>query len=382
MNVADIKQNNRNKIYFYLREKGFATKQKIAYDLQLSLPTISRNLEYLVNQGLLSSDDKVENKTGGRNPIAYSYIADAKVAIGLDITKHNISCVILDLNGNIIKHLAVKQDFERSDEYLKLLGEIVETIVDDAKIDRKKILGVGIGVPGLVEHDEGRVIYGKVIDNENMDCDEYAKYIPYPSKLIHDLFASGFAESWRSPQPHNTFYMSLCNSVGGFILVDGNLYMGDGFYSGEVGHMMLVPGGDLCYCGQRGCVDAYCNAEVLSKHTDGDLKLFFDLLKQKKDAKLQKVWEQYLDYLSEVTNNIRMLFGCEIIIGGYVGAYIREDLDLLCKKVDERNPFGEKASEYLLPCKAEMESVASGAGLLFIDEFLKISRDSVFKKDK
>jgi predicted NBD/HSP70 family sugar kinase len=369
MNIFDIKQNNRNKIYFYIRKKGLATKQDIAYDLQLSLPTVTQNLEYLVKQGLISSNYKVANKSGGRNPIAYSYIANAKVAIGLDITKHHIKSVIVDLDGNVVKYIYKRQDYQRNDAYLKLLSEEVESIIESVQLDRTKILGVGIAVPGLINHEEGYVIQGRVIDNTGMNCEEFSKYIPYPAKLIHDSYASGFSETWMSYEIHNAFYISLCNSVGGSVLVNDNVYMGDGLYSGELGHLNLIPDGEQCYCGQKGCFDAYCNAEVLANYAGCDLKMFFHQLGQG-DEKLQKVWDEYLDYLAIAIHDIRMLFGCTVILGGYVGAYMKDYMDVLYKKVDAKSPFGENAVSYLIPCKNEIEAVAAGAALYFVDEYL------------
>ncbi|WP_326975206.1 ROK family protein [Caproicibacter sp. BJN0012] len=370
MNIVDIKQNNRKKIYFYIRENNFATKQDIAYDLQLSLPTVTQNLEYLCKAKLIGSNQKLSTKSGGRNPIAYSYIADAKVAIGLDITKHSINGVVMDLMGNVINRIFLKRDFRNNGEYFILLGNLVENMIDNIHLDRQKLLGIGIAMPGLINEEQGLVVDGRVISNTGISNKDFVKYIPYPTKLVHDSNASGFSEIWMSPEIHNAFYISLCNSIGGSVLVNDKVYMGDGLYSGEVGHMNLVPNGKPCYCGQRGCFDAYCNAERLANYSNDDLGLFFLRLKQG-DELLQKVWNEYLDYLAIAVHDIRMLFGCKIILGGYVGAYMKDYMDLLCERVNAKNPFGENAHEFLLPCKNKVESVATGASLYFIDEFFK-----------
>jgi predicted NBD/HSP70 family sugar kinase len=369
MNIFDIKQNNRNKIYSYLRKNGLATKQDIAYDLQLSLPTVTQNLEYLVEQELISSDCKINNKSGGRKPIAYSYIPDAKVAIGLDITRNHIKSVIVDLDGKVVKYIYKRQTYQRDDAYLRRLGEEVQSIIESVQLDCTKILGVVIALPGLINHEEAYVVQGRVIDNTGMNCEEFSKYIPYPTKLIHDSYASGFSEIWFSRHIHNAFYISLCNSVGGSVLINDNIYMGDGLYSGEVGHLKVMPDGERCYCGKKGCFDICCNAEILANYTGGDLKSFFNQLEQGNE-KLEKVWNEYLDYLSIAIHDIRMLFGCTVIIGGYVGAYIKGYMDLLYTKVDSISPFGEKATNYLIPCKNDIEAVAVGAALCFVDEFL------------
>jgi predicted NBD/HSP70 family sugar kinase len=83
-----------------------------------------------------------------------------------------------------------------------------------------------------------------------------------------------------------------------------------------------------------------------------------------------KKWEQYLSYLSIAINNVRMLFDCKIILGGYVGAYINDDINKLKQLAAERNTF-ENNADYLQVCKYKTEAIASGAALPYIDSFLK-----------
>jgi predicted NBD/HSP70 family sugar kinase len=369
MNISDIKQNNRKNIYFYLREKESATKQEIAYSLQLSLPTVTQNLTYLVEQGLIGCENKVINRAGGRNPVAYSYISDAKVAVGVDITRNHIKTIIVDLDGNVIKYVYRRQTYQRNDDYLKILGKAVEQIIDSAQLDREKIIGVGIAVPGLIDHDKEVVVDGRVIDNQGMTRAEFSKYIPYKTKLTHDSDAAGFSEIIRSPHLHTACYVNLCNSIGGSVFINDKPYRGDGLFSCEFGHLRLMPNGRKCYCGQQGCFDPYCNAEVLSNHTNGDLFTFFDRL-ESGDEKFGKIWDAYLDHLATAITDIRMMYGCTIIIGGYIGTFIDKYMDTLRTLVDARSPFGEKSATFLVPCLNKMEAVATGAALYFVQEFL------------
>ncbi len=369
MNIVDVKHNNRRKIYFFIREQKAATKQKIAYDLNLSLPTVTQNLEYLVKKGMISDECKEQNRGGGRNPVAYSYISDVKVAVGLEITPHHIKTVIVDLEGNVVKYIHKRQLYERTDKYLQLLGESVDGIIKSVGINRDKVLGVGIAVSGLIDQKKGLVVYGKIIDNEGMSKEDFSKYINYPTKLIHDSNAAGFCEIWMSAEHKNAYYINLSNTIGGSVLINNEVYLGDGLYSGEIGHLNLVPDGGICYCGQKGCAEVYCNAEQLSDRTEGDLGLFFIHLKQG-DPELSQIWDKYLDYVAVLINDIRMMFGCTIILGGYIGIYIKDYLDVLCEKVNKKNSFFEDASKYLVSCNHNVEVVASGAALYFVKDYL------------
>ena len=81
------------------------------------------------------------------------------------------------------------------------------------------------------------------------------------------------------PSSENAFYISLSNSIGGAMIIDNAIYEGDSLKGGEIGHMTVVPeGGELCYCGKRGCFDTLCRAGNLDQYTDGNLEAFFQLL--------------------------------------------------------------------------------------------------------
>ena len=366
MNIADIKTDNRKRIYYYLREQGQATKQEIAYNMQLSLPTVTQNLTYLNEQGLISCENKVVNRAGGRNPVAYSYIPDARVAIGLDITRHHIKSIAIDLDGQIIYR---RKDYQRDDDYLKTLANEVENIIAMAGLPHEKILGVGIAVPGLIDRTGEFVYDGRVIDNNGMTRAEFSRYIPYKTKLIHDSAAAGYSEIVHSPDIHNACYVSLGSSIGGSVFINDKVYLGDGLFSCEFGHLNLVPNGLPCYCGQQGCFDPYCNAEVLSSQTGGDLFAFFDRLNNG-DEKLRKTWDTYLSNLATLITEIRMMFGSSIIIGGDIGPFIDKYLPQLQAKMDVKSPFSEKSASFLYACRNKMEAIASGAALYFVQEFL------------
>ena len=160
----------------------------------------------------------------------------------------------------------------------------------------------------------------------------------------------------------------LSNNVGGAVFINGSVYMGDDYRSGEVGHLNIHPGGLPCYCGQRGCVDPYCSATVLTAISNGNLEEFFRLLGQNNEAALS-VWSVYLEHLALAIRNVRVLLDCPIIIGGYVGAYIDKYLHDLKQLLDRYNSF-DKNSDYVVACKYKTESIAAGAALSFIKEFL------------
>jgi predicted NBD/HSP70 family sugar kinase len=366
----EIKLKNRQLIYQYIRTNSSVSKQDIVVALQLSLPTVTQNLEYLKEQRLIDTSRKIKN-TGGRNATAYTYMKSAKMAIGIYITAHHINAVAVDLSGNVTGIIKEKCQFNLDDDaYLRKIGESVERVKEEAQIPDEDLLGVGIAVPGLVSNDGESILYGMTLNFTGMTRKEIAKYVPYTNRLVHDSYAAGYAETWNDHRVKNGFYLSLGNSVGGSIIINQSIYEGDTQKGGEIGHMVVVPkGGEKCYCGKYGCFDTICRASILDQYTDGNLEEFFSLLKQG-DETAGQLWDEYLDNLAVAVHNMRILFDGVIIVGGYVGAYIGDYMQELCERVDEHNPFTDKAEDYLMQCGYKIEATAAGAAIFFVDDFL------------
>lgn len=362
-----IKYLNRTNIFQLLYRQEPKTKQDIVSALHLCLPTVTQNINQLVEEGLAAESGSIGN-TGGRRAKTYSIVKNARTAIGLDITRNHVTTVIVNLTGEVCYRVRIRHAFSRTDSYYQFLGKQVENAVGESGINPSHLLGVGIGVPGLITEDNQSVFYGEILNFSGATCSEFSKYIPYRTALYNDANAAGFAELWARKELNNAFYIMLSNNIGGSIVIRNQIYTGNFLRSGEVGHIRIVPDGRPCYCGQRGCVDAYCAATELSSLTGGDLSAFFKLLKGD-DEKALDIWNQYLDYLALTIINVYMLFDSTIILGGYVGEFLDDYIDDLRERVKALNPFSDNA-DFLWVCSYKTEAIAAGAALNFIADFV------------
>ena len=149
-----------------------------------------------------------------------------------------------------------------------------------------------------------------------------------------------------------------------------SIYTGKHGRGCEFGHMTIVPKGRKCYCNRMGCLDAYCCASILSDFTDGNLHAFFEEVKTGKNKGLVNAFNEYMDYLAIAVHNLRMCYDCNIILGGYVGAYMSEHIETFRNKAAELNPF-EKDASYIKVCHYKTEASAVGAAVYYIDKFLR-----------
>ncbi len=369
ISANEIKTKNRRMIYNYIRKCDSVSKQDIVVDMQLSLPTVTANLDFLKKQNLIDTSGKIKN-TGGRNATAFTYVKNARMSIGVDITAKHITAVAVNLSGDIVSMERRRIEFNLEDDaYLQEIGAVVECVKKDAGIADENLLGVGISVQSLISDDGERITYGMALNFARTEREEIARYIPYRNRLIHDSYAAGYRETWTNKEFENAFYISLSNSVGGSVIIEDAIYEGNTHKGGEIGHMAVVPrGGDLCYCGKRGCFDTVCKAGRLADYTDGNLEEFFRVL-DAGDETAKELWDTYLDYLVMAIHNVRMLFDGRVILGGYVGALVGKYMEDICRRVDEKNPFGDRAKDYLVECSYKVEASAAGAALFFIDEF-------------
>lgn len=365
----DVKKINRIRTIRSIFACDRISQPEIAAKVNNSWPTVLQNVKELMALGLVKEVGAFAS-TGGRKARAFAPVRDARLAVGLEITQNHIGAVLIDLSGAVLRYERKKKNFEMTAAYFEMLGAVVQGIMAKEDGAADKILGVGISLPGIVDQTGETLIYSHALGLRNISTTAFSRHIPYPCLFINDANAAGLAEVRDLQTQRNLVYLSLSNSVGGAILTGGALYVGDHLRAGEFGHNTLVPDGRQCYCGKRGCLDAYCAAKVLSQLTDGNLALFFEGLRAG-DHKLCAAWEEYLDFLAVAVNNLHMTFDCDVIVGGYVGGFMEEFGGRLRALLTERNTFESDAS-YLKLCRYKLEASAMGAALLQVEAFIQL----------
>ncbi len=357
---------NRNRIFHCIRRNGMISRPSIARELELSLPTVTTYLQELEAEGLICKSGSLGN-TGGRRAAGYSVVRDKCIAVGLDLTENYLVATLVDLNGGVI--LSEQKDFafSNSDAYWKEAAAFTERVLEKCSRQDTVVLGVGIAVQAIVTKDNTGIVYVKTMDIGDLTSEMLERYFQCSCMLFNDANAAGYGEIFMRPDADNLFYIGLSDNVGGSILINNKPFGGSHAKSGEIGHVTIRPDGKPCYCGQRGCLDAYCSASVLKRTLHVSLDTFFAGLEEG-DETFQSYWEEYMDMLAIAVADIRKVFDCDIVLGGYIGSRMEAYLPEIRKRTAARNPFEENA-DYLTTCIVKNEALSYGSALYFIHRF-------------
>ncbi|MDO5337808.1 MAG: ROK family protein [Eubacteriales bacterium] len=359
----DKKNITKYKILNYLLNQGPASKAELAKQQNLSMPTVLSTVNSLMELGILTEMGELES-TGGRKARLVGLEPDYRYAIGANITANRLSMVLVNLEGAIIKQERIRFKFRPDVTYCSDLSAHIQSFYADTAAS-EKILGIGISLPGIINKAQRLLTKSHALQLENYSLKIMEQLLPLPAYFENDANAAMLAEN---PQLlGNAVYLSLNNTLGGSVCINGTLFTGQNQKSGEFGHTILAPHGKQCYCGKKGCADAYCAASVLTDNGQQPLEAFME--KIGKDAKTDAAWQEYLEYLAMLISNIRMAFDTDIILGGDVGGFLPDHMVELGKKVLKYNLFDGDLS-YLKNCTYKKEASAVGVARHFFQELI------------
>ena len=363
-----IKRTNRQMIYDFIYREKKVSPQDIVFALRLSRPTVASNLLEMEESGLILKNGLSENDQIGKKAVAYSVVAEYRIAIGVAITRDKVKIIAVNLYGEKINRVVMDIPFEKQDWYYKKAAEGILDFISSLNIAREKILGIGFAMQGLVSSDGQRVVYGKILDCFGLTIDVFQKWLNYPCVFIHDMDSAALSELWNSPELNDAIYISLDYHVGGAFIFDRQISTGKHGHSATFEHIQAKPEGQLCYCGKRGCFETVCSMKALLGNEDPEK--FFQAVRNKESEPAIK-WKIYLEYLSHLIANLHLVNDTNFILGGHLAQYFMEDdIKIIYDNVRSYTPFDD-ADDYILLSKMPSHNITIGAALFYIRAFLE-----------
>lgn len=365
---ASIKQNNYSLIYHIIYDSGKISKQDIAHELRLSLPTVTQNLVKLEEEGLIEKSGQFASQVG-RKAAAYSICEQARIGIGIELSKSRIRMLAVDLYGHPFCENTIYIPYENNDSYYKKAGSEIEAFIESLPVPSSHILGVNIAMQALISPDGQTVTYGKILDCTGLHISAFSRYINYPCRFIHDAECAAVAEIWSAPDIQDALYLSIGNHLGASLIIDGKIRNGRHGHSATVEHMIVKPDGKPCYCGQRGCMETICSIQSLLAPNE-DLDAFFASVHSKEESAVSR-WDAYLSDLAYALHNLHFIIDGDFILGGHLAAYLTEnDISRLNRMVRENFPL-PGYNDCIHASTMPKNNVPVGAALPQIIDYLK-----------
>lgn len=267
--TAVLRSLNAAAILRTLHKEGACSRARLTRLTGMSAATVSRIVGQLIERGVVVEVRRGES-TGGRRPVLLQ-IADAKLyAIGAQLQRDSVSCLLTDLRGQPLGRRVYPPFDLEPDGLIRELARQVAGLIHEANVDRRRILGVGVGVAGVVDSARGAVVRSVNLGWRSVPAAAMLeRLLDLPVVVENDANAAAMAELWFGPAPRKDSLMFLKTQagVGAGILVSGRLISGPRGMAGEIGHLTVVEGGHPCRCGEAGCLETYVNVQdVLDRY--------------------------------------------------------------------------------------------------------------------
>ena len=334
----------------------------------ISMPTLYRHLSELMEDGLVRCSGE-ELATGGRRAGGLEIVPDARVAVGISVTERHMRITAVDLRLQELNYRSLPFDLVaqlRDDRVL--LAQHLESFLTDYRLDRSRLLGIGITIPGLLTRDRTRILAVPTMGLKNAPLAAIIRDIPYPVHVENDGSSSGYAEYFAGGRQRSMAYFSLEYGVGGAVILGGRPYQGSSGRSGEFGHICVEPGGLPCSCGKRGCLEAYCSPRRIHEELGMSLADFFDGV-ERHMPECETLLYDMLRHLAIAVNGVRLTLDCEVVLGGYLTEYLQPYLPILKRYVLSGDPFDQDA-EFLRLSTLRRHIAPMGAALYFVQDFI------------
>ncbi|MEV7879340.1 ROK family transcriptional regulator [Streptomyces microflavus] len=263
VNLPALRNHNAALVLDLLRAAGAEgiSRLELAERTGLTPQAVSKITARLRAEGLAVGAG-LRPSTGGKPRTVLQLVPDAQFAVGLHLDRDGLTAVLVDLAGRPVAVTTAPLDFGAPAE--KVLAGAADAVRDlSAAEPHKPVLGVGVAVPGPLDHRDG--VLHRVTGFPQWDGfplrDALAERTGLPVTVDKDTNAAALALALSLSEPPGDFaYLHLGTGLGAGLVLGGEVHRGARTGAGEFGHQTLQLDGPLCECGGRGCIEALCLA--------------------------------------------------------------------------------------------------------------------------
>lgn len=264
--------NARARLFGALALRGQCSRADLARWTALSPSTVSAVVSELQGEGLvveLVADGQPRSAGAiGRPPALVALHRSAGVALGLDFGKSHLRVVLADFTHEVLaeRHEVMDPDLPAV-EAIVVATRLVDEVLEEAGAASERVAGVGMGLPGPVHRTSGEVGDSTILPGwvGVRAADAMSEALGRPVEVGNDASLGALSEwLWGAGRGTDDMaYLKLSTGVGAGLIVRGQAYGGSGGTAGEIGHTVMAPGGPICRCGNRGCLETLAGSAAI-----------------------------------------------------------------------------------------------------------------------
>jgi len=260
----DLRRRNRALVIAAIRRSGMPSRTEIASTTGLSHSTISAISSDLIAEGMLAETKGGEHARArrGRPQVALALNPEAATVIVAVLSLNDLSAAIIDYSGGVVaeEQRALFTATMPRDELVAQCTAMLQRLMSSVSPAARKPLRIVLAVQGTTDASAREMLWSPITPHRDIAfADVLERELAIPTTVENDCNMMAIALRWREPARYrdNFFAILLSHGIGMGLVLKGELFTGTQSSGGEFGHMIHRPGGALCRCGRRGCVEAY-----------------------------------------------------------------------------------------------------------------------------
>ena len=266
---------------------GSSTITDLAKELDLSVPTVTKFISEMCEEGYINDYGKLET-SGGRHPSIYGLNPESGYFIGVDIKKFAINIGLINFKGDMLElNMNTPYKFENTQEALERLCDLIKNFIKETEVNKDKIMNICINISGRVNPESG-YSFSMFNFSEQPLAEVLAKKIGFPVCIDNDTRAMTYGEYMKGnvTGEKNIIFVNISWGLGIGIIIDGKIYTGKSGFSGEFGHVNAFDNEIICHCGKKGCLETEASGSAfhrifLERIKNGETSILSNRLKEK-----------------------------------------------------------------------------------------------------
>jgi glucokinase-like ROK family protein len=378
-----VKRMNKALVLETIMQQAPLSRAAISAKIGLNKASVSSLVnEWLTEQLVLETG--LGESSGGRKPMMLLFNERAGYAVGVDLGVNYISAILTDLAGESVYRKRIDLHTHQPTEVIPLLIQLIQEVIAEAPPSPYGIIGVGIGVPGIVD-EQGSILSAPNLGWTRVPLQQLlTEAISVPMLIDNEanVGAIGEQQFGCGRTASHLIYISAGIGIGTGLIVNHQIYRGASGFSGELGHMTIqADGGLLCSCGNRGCWEMYASEQALLKRATIEINKLFPTtpdihaLVHSAEANQSDVIRLFADigrYLGiGIANTINVFNPEMIIIGNRLSIAKRMLQDSLYESVMQHSLSIHHQRVRLEFAALGLDSAALGAASMAISKFLE-----------